>query len=99
MFQWRRPKDFLPAMETAKVFGELLTPRDIVPGILGDDWFLSAVSILSGEPAQIKRLFAAKPEYNEEGLYRIRLCKNGRWQDVTIDELIPCYAKGEPVFA
>ena len=40
------------------------------------------------------------PEYNAEpGLYRIRLCKNGRWQEITIDDLIPCYAKGEPVFS
>ena len=89
----------MPASETPKLFGELLTPRDVVPGILGDDWFLSAVSILAGEPMLIKRLFAATPEYNVEGLYRVRLCKGGVWQEVTIDELIPCYAKGEPVFA
>lgn len=38
-------------------------------------------------------------QYNRDGLYRIRVCKNGRWEQVTIDDLIPCYAKGNPVFS
>ena len=46
----------------------------------------------------IKRLFSATPELNEQGLYRVSICKNGRWQQVTIDDLIPCYAKGEQAF-
>lgn len=80
------------------MFGEHISPLDIVPGILGDDWFLSAISILAGEPNLIKRLFIT-PDYNDTGLYRVKLCYNGRWQEVTVDELIPCYAKGEPAFA
>ena len=99
VFQWRRPKEFNPEVQHPKVFSDhQIAPRDVVPGILGDEWFLSAVSILAAEPRLIKRLFET-PEYNEEGIYRIKLCKNGRWQSVTVDELIPCYAKGGPVFA
>ena len=72
--------------------------RDIQQGIPGNEWFLSAVSILAECPQLIKRLFVTT-ECNHEGVYRLRLCKNGRWREVTIDELIPCYPKGEPVFA
>ena len=32
-------------------------------------------------------------------MYRIKICKNGVWREVTIDDLIPCFAKGEPAFA
>lgn len=69
-----------------------------MPGILGDEPFLSAVAILAERPYLIRRLFLVS-SYNELGIYRVRLCKNGRWEEVTVDELIPCYVKGEPIFA
>ena len=37
----------------------------------------------------IKRLFETK-HYNDEGVYKLRLCRNGRWQTITIDDFIPC---------
>ena len=41
-----------------------------------------------------KSLF--KPEshtINPAGVYKLRLCKNGQWQDVTVDDQFPCYAE------
>lgn len=28
----------------------------------------------------------------------MRICKNGRWHDVTVDDYFPCTAEGGPVF-
>ena len=46
----------------------------------------------------LERLFVNK-YYNEEGIYRVKLCKNGEWHSVTIDDYFPCYIDGGPVFA
>ena len=33
------------------------------------------------------------------GIYKIRLCKNGEWIVVTVDDYIPCYYNGGPMFS
>lgn len=66
--------------------------------MLNNDYFLSALSILSQFPPLIERLFITK-EYNNEGIYRIQICKDGYWQIVTIDDLLPCEPNGDPIFA
>ncbi len=72
---------------------DTIEPTDIKPGVLGDEWFLSALAMLAERPALLERLFITK-EYNKEGIYRVRICKNGYWQQVTIDDLFPCYPQG-----
>jgi len=67
-------------------------------GILGDEWFLSAIALLAERPALIERLFITK-EMNTVGIYKLRLCKNGEWVTITIDDLIPCFPDAEPLFA
>lgn len=37
--------------------------------------------------------------YNEEGVYRVRICKNGEWQSVTVDDYFPCFVNGGPIFS
>lgn len=103
IIHWRRPHEFLKAdfqegLLEPNVFYETIEPNDIKPGVLGDEWFLSAVSILAERPALIERLFITK-EITKSGIYRVRLCKNGEWQTVTIDDYFPCYPEGEPIFA
>ena len=34
-----------------------------------------------------------------EGAYQIRLCRNGKWKVVLVDDLFPCGAKGELVYS
>lgn len=85
-------------MRQPAVFDKDVEPVDIKPGVLGDDWFLSALAIIAERPALIERLFITR-NVNEMGIYRIKLCKNGEWQIVTVDDLFPCYPKGEPIFS
>jgi len=39
------------------------------------------------------------PNANDDGLYRVKLCKNGEWSIVTIDDYFPCYPDGGPIFS
>lgn len=59
---------------------------------------MSAVSILAERPALIDRLFITD-KINNNGIYRVKFCKNGEWVTVTVDDYFPCYPEGEPLFA
>lgn len=92
---WRRPHEF---MDHPVVFENDVDPNDIKQGQLGDCWFLSALSSLAERPGMVKRLFITK-DYNKEGIYKIKICKNGEWVTVTIDDYIPCRYNGGPMFS
>ena len=101
--QWRRPCQFIPQRSfdcLPTVFpAEPLNAKHITKGFLRDEYFLSAVAALIVKNENlVKRLFETKT-YNEEGVYRIRLCRSGRWQTVTIDDFIPCQTGGGPLFS
>ena len=81
-----------------QVFYKKIEPNDIKQGKLGDCWFMCALSSLAERPELVERLFITK-NYNEEGLYRIKICKNGDWQVVTVDDYFPCYPNGGPIFS
>jgi len=51
---------------------------DVKEGSLGDSWFVGAIATLADHPSLLEKLFVNKI-YNEEGVYRVRLCKNGEW--------------------
>ena len=46
----------------------------------------------------VRRLFITE-EYNEEGIYKIKIFKNGEIVVVTIDDYIPCRHNGGPLFS
>ena len=96
--QWRRPKDFMGANANIQLFDEGIDPNDIKQGALADCWILSAAACLAERPKLIDRLFITK-EYNEMGIYKLRLCKNGEWVVITIDDYIPCFYNGGPMFS
>jgi len=80
-----------------KVFATI-EPNDIIQGQLADCWFLCAVSSLAERPALVERIFVTK-EYNEQGIYQLRICKNGEWHTVTVDDFFPCFPNGGPIFS
>lgn len=49
-------------------------------------------------PHLVERLFITK-EYNEEGIYRVKICKNGEWQELVVDDYFPCLPNGGPIFS
>lgn len=79
------------------MFSNNIDPNDVAQGHLGDCWYCAAISAVAENPKLIERLFITT-EYNEEGVYKVRLCKNGEWVVVTVDDYIPCYPDGGPCF-
>lgn len=75
-----------------------IEPNDIIQGHLADCWFLCAVSSLAERPALVERIFVTK-EYNDQGIYQLRICKNGEWQNVIVDDYFPCFPNGGPMFS
>ena len=59
---------------------------------------MCALACLAERPALIDRLFLTK-ETNPEGIYKVKLCKNGEWMIVTIDDYFPCHPLGQPIFS
>ena len=100
---WRRPEDFVwvdyqQGLLEPSIFYESIEPNDIREGALGDSWFTSALATLAERPALIERLFITK-EVSPFGIYKVKICKNGEWTTVTIDDLFPCYPEGGPLFS
>eukprot|EP00928_Gymnodinium_smaydae_P089914 TRINITY_DN73798_c0_g1_i1.p1 TRINITY_DN73798_c0_g1~~TRINITY_DN73798_c0_g1_i1.p1 ORF type:complete len:636 (+),score=123.50 TRINITY_DN73798_c0_g1_i1:56-1909(+) len=99
--EWRRPIKWRRAgelHEKAKLFG-VIQADNISQGELGDCWLLAAIAVLADFPGHILNLFS-ETSLSEEGKYTIRLfdIKHG-WEDVVIDDYIPCDKRGTPLFA
>jgi calpain-15 len=100
---WRRPEDFIlsenPEVELAeiKVFNEFEPdPNDIQQGILPDNHLVSALSALAEKCNLIKRLFKSE-YYSKYGFYQVKLCINGEWVTICVDDLFPCIPKSNPL--
>lgn len=78
--------------ETVKIFNETIIPNCIRQGALNNCYFLSAIAALAEKPERIKNLFLST-KLNEPGIYGIRLCLNGKWQEIFIDDYFPCDSK------
>ncbi|TKR87465.1 hypothetical protein L596_011858 [Steinernema carpocapsae] len=67
-------------------------PTDIEQGLLGNCWFLSALALIAERPDILEKIVLTKV-YNGDGVYMIRLCVDGLWKVVVLDDFFPCYAK------
>ena len=45
--------------------------------------------MLTEQPRLLENIMITS-EYSPEGVYQMRLCKDGQWKVVTVDDLLPC---------
>lgn len=61
------------------------------------DRFASALSALAENRILLERIFVSK-EISQAGIYAMRLCKDGKWVDVLVDDRLPCLEDGRLAF-
>jgi Calpain family cysteine protease len=93
----RRFCDFMD--KSYDMFGKEMSPLDIRKGCLGDYGFLSAIACLAEHSALIKSFFVLDHSARARGKYGVFLHPLGQREVVCIDDYIPCYPEGGPVFA
>ncbi|CAF3762324.1 unnamed protein product [Rotaria sordida] len=64
-------------------------PTDIQQGALGNCWLIAALALISEQPRLLEHILLTK-KYNNEGVYLVRICHNGLWKTIIIDDYFPC---------
>jgi Ca2+-binding EF-hand superfamily protein len=94
--KWRRPREI---DSCSALFVHGIHESDVVQGNLNDCWFVGALIILAaGASYKLKELFVeTKPD---SGFYKCKFYHEGEWEDVIVDDRIPCYSNAPvPYFA
>ena len=63
-------------------------PNDIEQGHLGDCWLMAALALITQRPGMLSHILLT-PTVNEEGIYLVRICHNGLWKIVLLDDCFP----------
>jgi hypothetical protein len=94
---WRRPHEFMDPKEPIEIFLKDIEARDIKAGPLSLRWILCAIATLSEKPDLVRKLFITQT-YKQNGAYRMNLNKSGVWEELTIDDYMPCQLNSTPLF-
>jgi hypothetical protein len=104
LIHWRRSKEIifteeelLQIKQTPYIYQEI-NAVDVKQGKLGNCWVLSSIAALAENPKLIQRLILTKTP-NKYGLYKLKVCKMGKWKNIVIDDYFPCLPLAEPLFS
>ena len=71
------------------VKGSGFDASDVMQGGVGDCWFLSAVALVAERQDLIERVVSQR-QLDANGACTMRLFLDGRWEDVLVDNWLPC---------
>ncbi|XP_047401518.1 calpain-10 isoform X1 [Sciurus carolinensis] len=90
---WRRPQDICAA---PRLFPDNAWEGQVKQGLLGDCWFLCACAVLQKSRHLLDQVFPpGQPSWSDQtycGLFTCRIWQFGQWEEVTIDDRLPCLA-------
>jgi Ca2+-binding EF-hand superfamily protein len=92
---WLRPEEFMPG--TPKLFD----PKKIgaiKQGQMSDAWLLNALTTLAAKPTLLRSLFVPTGQ-EEHGRFCVRFFTEGKATHMIIDDVVPCNALQQPLFA
>ncbi|CAF4931148.1 unnamed protein product, partial [Rotaria sp. Silwood1] len=64
-------------------------PSDIEQGALGNCWLMAALALITERPSILTHILPTQT-VNNEGVYFIRICHNGLWKTIIVDDYFPC---------
>mmetsp|Transcript_14172 Transcript_14172/g.16885 ORF Transcript_14172/g.16885 Transcript_14172/m.16885 type:complete len:171 (-) Transcript_14172:1406-1918(-) len=88
--QWQRAYDSKASRKAGVLFGETISPSDVIQGWISDSEWMSTVAALAQTPSRIEKVFgSAEKELCKTGRYEINLWPLGVKRTIVVDDYLP----------